>query len=231
VRAVLPLLLLTLFAGCRASMSAQGSADVSGNASGDASGNVDGNESAGAPDATGGEANPDSANGADAYASGADSALLGARHDVRLLTERATTKCQCLAVGLGAANLPAFQWKAAPPNVDAESQLVIALTSEGQSCTAEPKDSLGASYWGYRVLGNDVIVFVEAARKGRPMTLGGIIPKPYAGGQVYVAPASKKTPYGRAADGTARCKIGNPGGERTTPPAAGEQGAAPPDDG
>ncbi len=132
-------------------------------------------------------------------------ALLGARHDLRLSVERATNQCQCLNVALGEANLPAFRWKAGTPSLNPESQLVIALSSEGQTCEGEPKDSLGASYWGYRVSGNDVVVLVESSGRGRPLTAGGIIPKPFGDGQVFIAPAGKKTPYGRAKDGGARC--------------------------
>jgi hypothetical protein len=91
------------------------------------------------------------------------------------------------------------------------------LSSDGQTCKGEPKDSLGASYWGYRISGNDVVVLVEAAHGGRPLTSGAVIPKPVGPGQVYVAPASKKLPYGRPLTGGGMCKIGNPGGSRTAP--------------
>jgi hypothetical protein len=94
--------------------------------------------------------------------------------------------------------------------------LSLALSSEGQTCTGEPKASRGASYWGYRISGNDVVVLVEAARDGRPLTSGAIIPKPVGGGQVYVAPASKKSPYGRGKDGSDQCKLGNPGVPRAS---------------
>jgi hypothetical protein len=57
-------------------------------------------------------------------------------------------------------------------------------------------------------------VLVEAARGGRPLTSGAIIPKPVGPGQVYIAPASKKLPYGQALGGKGLCKIGNPGGPR-----------------
>jgi hypothetical protein len=82
----------------------------------------------------------------------------------------------------------------------------------------QPKGSLGASYWGYRRSGNDVVVFVESAVKGRPLTAGAIIPKPFGDGQVFAAPAFKHEPYGRGPKGEARCKLGNPGPPRSSPP-------------
>jgi hypothetical protein len=86
------------------------------------------------------------------------------------------------------------------------------------NCADEPKGSSGASYWGYRIAGNDVIVFVEGVREGRPRTSAAIIPKPVGDGQVYLAPAKRKFPYGRTLDGKGeRCKVGNSVAKRTTP--------------
>lgn len=143
--------------------------------------------------------------------------LLGARHDLRLDAGKGSASCQCLSVALGTVKEAGMAWSAGPPNIDETTQLTIALSSEGTACQGEPKQSLGASYWGYRVSGDNVIVLVEAARDGRPLTSGAIIPKPVGQGQVFVAPASKRLPYGRALEGTGQCKIGNPGQARTTP--------------
>jgi hypothetical protein len=145
--------------------------------------------------------------------------LLGARHDLSLEAGKGSASCQCLSVALGNAQTPGMAWSADPPTIDAGTQLSIALSSEGQACKDEPRKSLGASYWGYRISGDNVVVLVEAARDGRPLTNGAIIPKPVGQGQVFVAPASKKTPYGRALanDGKGLCKIGNPGSVRTAP--------------
>jgi hypothetical protein len=221
VKTAVSLLALCLLVGCRASVSGSASAtgDVSGNA--DASGDGESDDGLASGDGQSGAAVPET----DDFASGAGSetALLGARHDLSLVVEQATNKCQCLAVGLGPAAAPPFSWKAGVPKLDPETQLVVALTSEGQNCE-EPKGSLGASYWGYRIKGNDVFVFVESATSGRPLTPGGIIPKPFADGVVYVAPAGKKTPYGRGEQGAKECKLGNPGGERTRPVETQEQG-------
>jgi hypothetical protein len=218
VKTAVCLLVACLCLSCRASVQGSASANASGvdgSASGDTSG--DGSE------AQSGTPGPETDDFAEA-SPGAETTLLGARHDLQLVTEKATNKCQCLAVAVGPASLPAFRWTVGAPALDPETQLVIAQSSEGQNCQ-EPKDSLGASYWGYRLKGNDVFVFVESAVSGRPLTAGGIIPKPFADGQVYIAPATKATPYGRGADGSAQCKLGNPGSPRTKPVGAAEQGS------
>lgn len=142
--------------------------------------------------------------------------LLGARHDLKLSAGKATASCQCLSVALGGSESPGMTWSSAPPKLDDDTQLSIALSSEGVDCKGEPKGSLGASYWGYRISGNDVIVLVEAARGGRPLTNGAIIPRPVGTGRVLVSPASKKLPYGRPLEGAGACKIGNPGAVRST---------------
>jgi hypothetical protein len=145
--------------------------------------------------------------------------LLGARHDLSLAPDRAPLTCSCLKLGLGSPSeaASAFRWKGTPPVIDQESQLIVGLTSEGMTCN-QPKGSLGASYWGYRRSGNDVVVFVESAVKGRPLTAGAIIPKPFGDGQVFAAPAFKHEPYGRGPNGEKRCKLGNPGPPRSSPP-------------
>jgi hypothetical protein len=149
--------------------------------------------------------------------------LLGARHDLSLAPDRAPLTCSCLKLGLGQPSDAAFRWKGTPPVIDPESQLIVGLTSEGMTCN-QPKGSLGASYWGYRQSGNDVVVFVESAVKGRPLTAGAIIPKPFGDGQVFAAPAFKGEPYGRGPNGEARCKLGNPGTPRSSPPPPAEDG-------
>jgi hypothetical protein len=142
-----------------------------------------------------------------------DLALLGARHDLRLAAPAKAATCRCVAVALGTETDPAIQWRSLVPRVDPTAQLVVALSSEGIACPGAPKDSLGASYWGYRRSGDDVIVVVEAARSGRPVTAGAIIPRPSGAGQVYLTPLDASAPYGRALDGSKQlCALGNPGG-------------------
>ncbi len=154
-----------------------------------------------------------------------DTALLGARHDMSLVAERANAACACVKVGLGSAQSAAFQWQSGVPHLNDDIQLVVALTSESMACTGEPKGASGASYWGYRISGNDVIVFLEGVRAGRPRTSAAIIPKPVGDGKVYVAPATSKQPYGRPLNGKGeRCEIGNVATKRSTPFTMGELG-------
>jgi len=151
--------------------------------------------------------------------------LLGARHDMSLVIEHANAACACIKVAIGSAPSAAFQWQGPVPSLNSDTQLALALSSESMACNNEPKGSSGASYWGYRISGNDVIVFVEGARAGRPRTGAAIIPKPVGEGQVYLAPAKSKMPYGRSLDGKSeRCKVGNVPTKRTTPFTVGELG-------
>ena len=155
----------------------------------------------------------------------AEPTLLGARHDMSLVAEHASAACACLKVAIGSASSAAFRWQGAVPHLNDDTQLAIALSSEGVPCGKEPKGSSGASYWGYRIAGNDVVVFVEGARSGPPRTNAAIIPKPLGDGQVYLAPAKRKLPYGRSLDSKAeRCKVGNVPTKRSTPFTAGELG-------
>jgi hypothetical protein len=165
-----------------------------------------------------------SASGAPALAPDATT-LLGARHDMSLVVAHANAACSCLKAAIGSASSAAFQWQGSVPQLNDETQLAMALSSESMPCQNEPKGSSGASYWGYRISGNDVIIFVEGARANRPRTAAAIIPKPVADGQVYIAPAKSKLPYGRSLEGgSAKCKVGNVATKRVTPFSAGELG-------
>ncbi|MDF3067984.1 MAG: putative secreted protein [Polyangiaceae bacterium] len=218
-------LFFSLISGCQASVNAgaQGEASANGEgakaraeaeASGQAEGEGEMSRSALAPN---GKASALVSASASSASVAAGRVLLGARHDLKLRAGKGSTSCECLSVALGGSRSSAMLWSAVPPDIDESMQLSIALSSEGQACKGEPKKSLGASYWGYRLSGNDVVVLVEAARGGRPLTNGAIIPKPVGTGQVYVAPTSKKLPYGRALEGNGLCKIGNPGAVRSAP--------------
>jgi hypothetical protein len=135
--------------------------------------------------------------------------LLGARHDLEYAGP-ASDVCRCLAVRVEeSAEAPALRWSVAPPQLDSSSQWVVALSSQGVRCEGAPQGSPGASYQGYEARDGDVIVFVEASSAGRPLTSGGIIPRPAAGGSVFVEALGSV--YGKPLQGDqARCKVPTP---------------------
>jgi len=141
-------------------------------------------------------------------APGEERALLGARHDLAYAGPPSDV-CRCLAVRVEeSADAPALHWAVAPPQLDS-SQWIVALSSQGVRCEGAPKGSPGASYQGYETSGSDVIVFVEALGEGRPLTSGGIIPRPAAGGSVFIEAVGSV--YGKPLQGEqARCKVPTP---------------------
>jgi hypothetical protein len=128
-----------------------------------------------------------------------DTALLGARQDLSF-NGATTPRCRCLAVAVGKSTDSAFQWTGTRPTLDEDTQVVFALTSSGVSCDAGP-NLAQASYWGFEIVGQDVIVGVEAAKPGRPVAQGAIIPRPASGGSIYVRPVASDVPYGRPLSG------------------------------
>jgi len=205
-RVGLSFLLLAGAVGCKASVNAEAkagssgsSADADANFEASAAGEADGNDfdkpktAAGGPDA------------AATIAAATGPALLGARRDLKFQGPK-QANCSCLAVKLGEPSDSAFAWEHGPPIVDGSRQLVVGLSSEGVSCSETA--GLGASYKGYQTPGNDVVVMVERAHEGRPVTSGAVIPRPVADGQVYVVAAERGSPFGgTVGDPKQRCKL------------------------
>jgi hypothetical protein len=149
-----------------------------------------------------------SANRASSEEAMKDSALLGERQDLSYRGP-STSSCKCMEVALGQPGDRAFAWAGERPKTMRESQLVFAMSSAGIACPGAGDKATGASYWGYEVLGNDVVVVVERAYAGRPVASGAIIPRPTGNGQVYVRPIDKKLPYGGPLSGPGdRCQVG-----------------------
>jgi hypothetical protein len=130
--------------------------------------------------------------------------LLGARHDLSLAAT-GEAHCECLAVSIGPETSASFVWSGIRPTLDRSKQLAIAINSEGVECTSS---KAGASYMGYELKDGDVIVKVEAAVAGRPVTRGAIIPRPAVGKQVYVEPVGG-VPFGKGLSGGPRCSLGS----------------------
>jgi hypothetical protein len=147
-----------------------------------------------------------------------DFALFGARHDFTVKDGSGAVACKCVSALLGPPSSGKLAWSGEMPKTKPETQLVVALLPASGECSGAPAGSGGASYWGYRIEGNDVVVLLEDWKTSRPRTLGAIIPKPAVGGQVYLSPVSSKLPYGTPANGPgARCALGNPGPQRNQP--------------
>ncbi len=137
-------------------------------------------------------------------------ALLGARRDLSLSPDVRAARCQCLGIALGPPDTKGMVWRGPPPSVHPTRQTVIALSSEGVDCPGNGAGQV-ASYRGYSVEGGDVIVTVEIARAGRPVTQGAILPVPDGAGQIYVRPRSAEVPFGRGLAGAHQCALGSPG--------------------
>ena len=151
--------------------------------------------------------------------------LLGARRDLTLKSTAEAVACRCVKVLVGPATLPGFEWTDAPPPTAPDTQVVLAFAPE-ETCSGGPDGSQGASYWGYRIDGNDVVVLLEAWVKGPPRTVGAVLPRPPNDGQVFVAPVKAGLPFGLPLSGNGtRCALGNPGPKRTTPFTSAETGA------
>lgn len=144
--------------------------------------------------------------------------LLGARRGFSLESTSDAVACQCVFAILGPPTMRQLKWEETPPRTQPETQLFVAFAPDDGNCPQARPGSRGASYWGYRIDGNDVIVFLEEWKQGPPRTMGAVIPKPPMGGKVYAAPAVRGEPYGASADGkVTRCTIGNPAPQRQSP--------------
>ncbi|XXX75267.1 hypothetical protein WMF30_47230 [Sorangium sp. So ce134] len=138
----------------------------------------------------------------------APSSWVGVRHDLALAPAASRTeRCSCLAVEVGEARAPKFQWAAGAPETAADT-LAVALSARGVPCPGGPADEerRRPSISAVDQEGNDVIIEVEELPPGRPLATGAVIPRPAPGGAIYVKGRSANAPYARAAGG-ARCKV------------------------
>lgn len=140
-------------------------------------------------------------------ADGGPPALLGVRHDLGLPDGKHTARCNCLAVEVGNARDQRFRWQASVPDIGSEA-MVIAISPRGVDCPGGDADESKrrGSISAVDRDGPDVLVEIEEVPEGRPIASGAVIPRPGAGGSVYVRPRNKKIPYART-DGSARCKV------------------------
>jgi hypothetical protein len=205
-RVIAPIGLLVM--GCQASTSARVSGTAQGNVEANTSADVRGESAEDAPKLAGLSNSSSFPRDEDATAAeDSPKALFGARAGLHLASPT-SANCQCLAVVVGQPNDGRFVWTGQPSSIDPTTQIAVALGSDGLDCPSAPRGTLGASYHGYSVEGQDVVISVESGKLGRPVTHGAILPRPVDGGRVLVRPVDARTPYGRALDGnTSRCVV------------------------
>lgn len=226
LRGSLSLLLAFLALGCGASMSADARMDAELNGDGRVAADATANGEVAERDRP--LSQQEQARNAlvEEPASSVDFALFGARHDFTVKDGSGAIACKCVAALLGPPSSGKLEWRGEMPKTRPETQLMLALVPDSGECAGAPKGAGGASYWGYRVEGNDVIVMLEDWKAARPRTLGAIVPKPPVGGQVYLSPVSRSLPYGTPASGPgSRCALGNPGPQRNQPLLPNDAGA------
>jgi hypothetical protein len=140
--------------------------------------------------------------------SGPNTALVGVRPDVMISPSGGKSpRCTCLAVEIGSGTDPKFAWQNGPPNVGGDD-IVIAVSAKGVACPggAPEEGNRRASISAVDREGSDVVVEIEEVPEGRPIASGAIIPRPAAGGGVYVRGRSSKLPYAHTKNGK-RCRV------------------------
>lgn len=126
-------------------------------------------------------------------------AWVGVRHDLMLApSPDRKAKCTCLAVEVGDPKDPKFQWVAGPPD-STHDTMAIALSARGVDCPGGQQDEekRRPSISAVDQEGNNVIVEVEELPQGRPLATGAVIPKPAAGGGIYIKGRTSALPYAR----------------------------------
>jgi hypothetical protein len=189
--------------GCKGSVEADAKASSSGEADVDFDSDKKRDEAWESEAFASGNSKAPTASGTEAAANpAAPATLLGARHDLTLTGSR-TPACQCIAVIAGEPSRSGLAWSGPTPQIDPKTQLVVALGSDQISC---PVQVPPASYMGYEVREANVVVQLEAAVAGRPLTQGAIVPRPMTGGKLLIeAPAD--LPYGKAITGKGPCTV------------------------
>ncbi len=131
------------------------------------------------------------------------------RHDLMLAKDSAReAACSCLAVVVASSPTdPRLSWIDAPPKLESDVALV-AVSSKGIACPGLPADTTERpSISGVEKDGADVVITIENVPPGRPVATGAVIPKPQAGGSIYVKSKSAKVLYGKPLTGAGRCKV------------------------
>jgi hypothetical protein len=133
--------------------------------------------------------------------------FLGVMHDLSPAPGAgAAPTCTCLGVTYGPPSDPKFAWQVGAPQVGPDT-LAVAITGDVECRAPQKKGDGPPSISGIGRQGDDVVIFVEAARGGRPVVRGALVQRPGPKGAIVVKPRGHVrfgTPLG---GGSGACRI------------------------
>lgn len=134
-------------------------------------------------------------------------APLGVRHDLMLSDRSHPARCNCLSVEAGPSTDPNLFWTGGAPEIGSDA-IAVAIGARGIECPGGSADEgrRRPSISAVDQENNDIILEVEDLPEGRPLASGAIVPRPGAGGSIYIHPRAPNQVYGKGAP-AGRCKV------------------------
>jgi hypothetical protein len=136
------------------------------------------------------------------------SAFVGVRHDLMLASGAGKAeRCSCLAVEVGMPGDALFFWQGDQPRIGGDAT-VVAIGAQGVACPGgNPiEERRRPSISAIDLENADVVIEVEDLPDGRPLASGAIVPRPGAGGGIFIRPRNQHVIYGRGSSG-GRCRV------------------------
>lgn len=133
----------------------------------------------------------------------------GVRHDLMLAKGAHESRCNCLAVEVGAGNdARKFFWLGSPADTGADS-VAVAIGARGVPCPGGDPDEARRrpSISAVDLENDDVIIEIEDLPEGRPLASGAIVPRPGPKGSVFVRPRRGNRVYGVNPGVGGRCRV------------------------
>jgi hypothetical protein len=134
--------------------------------------------------------------------------FIGVSHDLSLAEGAGTTAvCTCLGVAYGAPSDPKFAWHGGAPTASPDTMAVAIRGDVSCPAHAGGHDRGPPSISGLARQGDDVVVFVEAARGGRPVVSGAIVERPGPKGGIVIKTRGRLPFGGPLGGGRGTCRI------------------------
>ncbi len=182
----LPLLLLSLVAGCQASVKAEVNS---------------GKKAAEEPE-------PPPSLVTTAHDSTVRTSRIGVSHRLTLTPEASSRPlCRCLAAAVGAPGDPSFSWRGEPPSVG-DDAFVVAVSGDGTPCDW-PTRGRGPSIMAVEEEAGNIIVTLEESRPGIPPARGAIVHRPASAEPWVVFRTEARLPYSAPLPGSGEpvCRV------------------------